>query len=69
MLYKLSLYLIRLNSNVFHHQVADPIKWPEISWQPTPQLLRAMSQQNNVQSIQQEGRIEVALQALQSKQF
>ena len=49
--------------------MADTTEWPEISWQPTLQLLRAMSQLNNAQSIQQQGRIELALQALQYKQF
>jgi hypothetical protein len=49
--------------------VADIIEWPEISWQPPPHLCSNMSQLNNAQPIQQEGRIELALQALQYKQF
>ena len=49
--------------------MADTTEWPEISWQPILQLLRAMLQLNNAQSIQQQGRIKLALQALQYKQF
>ena len=68
-MYLLYILVVRVPYNVFYHRVADTTEWPEISWQPTLQLLRAMSQLNNAQSIQQQGRIKLALQALQYKQF
>ena len=49
--------------------MAQTSEWLRISWQPPPLLLYAMSQHLQIDKAQQEGRIELALQAYNKGQF